>query len=143
MREWKQSKDFDLKIIKDEILIAMEIFSSNANNQTWAMLPWSLVTWNRLVTWNLIPCNVSNVRARAKVKAKVPMHGSSNRNKNISARLIMMLILRKSTTRASRSGFHLYLAYIAVVPIGTICVHGEINLIGSTIIWINNLIHCV
>ena len=49
MSELRQFKDIDLnKIIKDEILIAMEIFNSNGSNKTWAMLPWKLVTW----TWS-------------------------------------------------------------------------------------------
>ena len=55
MSELKPSKDIDLKIIKDEILIAMDIFHSNVNNKTWAMLLWNLVTWtwkvSTVVTW--------------------------------------------------------------------------------------------
>jgi hypothetical protein len=55
MSELKPSKDIDLKIIKDEILIAMDIFHSNVNNKTWAMLLWNLVTWtwkvSKVVTW--------------------------------------------------------------------------------------------
>jgi hypothetical protein len=53
MSKLRQFKDIDLnKIIKDEILIAMEIFTSNGSNQTWAMLPWKLVTWTwKVVTW--------------------------------------------------------------------------------------------
>lgn len=150
MSELKPSKDIDLKIIKDEILIAMDIFHSNVNNKTWAMLLWNLVTWtwkvSKVVTWiwSLVTCNVSNVRAKVKVNAKVPMHRSSSRNKNTSARLIITLILRKGTTRASRLGIHhLVLALIAVAIIGTIIVHHAINLIGSTIIWNSSSIHCV
>ena len=73
------------------------------------------------------------------------MHRSSSRNKNTSARLIITLILRKGTTRASRLGnHHLVLALIAVAIIGTIIVYHAINnLIGSTIIWNSSSIHCV
>ena len=54
MSELKPSKDIDLKIIKDKIIkdeiqIAMDIFHSNVNNKTWAMLLWNLVTW----TWKV------------------------------------------------------------------------------------------
>ena len=151
MSELKPSKDIDLKIIKDEILIAMDIFHSNVNNKTWAMLLWNLVTWtwkvSKVVTWiwSLVTCNVSNVRAKVKVNAKVPMHRSSSRNKNTSARLIITLILRKGTTRASRLGnHHLLLAHIAVAIIGIMVAHHAINnLIGSTIIWNSSSIHCV
>ena len=72
------------------------------------------------------------------------MHRSSSRNKNTSARLIITLILRKGTTRASRLGnHHLLLALIAVAIIGIMVAHHAINLIGSTIIWNSSSIHCV
>mgnify|MGYP003390021573 CR=1 FL=1 len=72
------------------------------------------------------------------------MHRSSSRNKNTSARLIIMLILCKGTTRASRLGIHhLVLALIAVAIIGITIANAVINLIGSTIIWNSSSIHCV